>query len=187
MLRGFSHHSRTFGPVGLLCNLEIAAPVQTCIVAVRLSDIHAQLGTLTHGRSIPSQFILRKWRIRIDNTARLFRFCHREVLQQKPFLQIRQEVLRVAHWQAARYGLQARLIDPLSGEFVSVPKLLELLLHFLRPALQEQGDWERVSRTVERVLHQGNGATRQRAVYERTGQFRDVVDFVVRETAREIA
>ena len=33
-------------------------------------------------------------------------------------------------------------------------------------------------------MQQGNGAARQRDLYKRTGSLEDVVDFVVRETAK---
>ena len=48
--------------------------------------------------------------------------------------------------------------------------------------LDANGDSDRVSRGVERVLG-ATGATRQRAAYERTGSLQGVVDDVLARTA----
>lgn len=116
----------------------------------------------------------------------LIQTCHERVLQGKPFLPIRQEVLRVSHWQAARYGLDAFLLDPHSGQVVAAQQLLEQFLQFLHTALQLQGSWEVVSKAVETIVQQGTGAARQRKVYQQTGSLQQVIAFIVEETARGI-
>jgi carboxylate-amine ligase len=60
--------------------------------------------------------------------------------------------------------------------------MVEKLLAFVRPALEEAGDWEEVSALVGETLDRGNGANRQRRVYERTGRLEDVVDMLIEET-----
>jgi len=117
----------------------------------------------------------------------LVQTCHERVLHQEPFLLIRPEALRAAHWQAARYGLDATLLDPLSEQMLPARQLLEQLLQFVRPALQSQGDWETVSQAVETMTHKGTGASRQREIYLQTGCWQEVVDFLVKETARGIS
>jgi carboxylate-amine ligase len=116
----------------------------------------------------------------------LIQTCHELVLHEEPFLPIRQEILRVAHWQAARYGLDAHLIDPRTGQITPARQLLAQFLQFVRPALLAQGDWETVSKAIETLVQKGTGATRQREVYLQTGRLHDVVDFVVKETAKGI-
>ena len=61
--------------------------------------------------------------------------------------------------------------------------MIEKLFDFVRPALEESGDWEEVSTLVRDTVERGNGATRQRQVYERTGRLEDVVDVLIEETA----
>ena len=65
--------------------------------------------------------------------------------------------------------------------------VIENLLAFTRPALEEHGDWEEVSSLVSETLEKGNGARRQRRTYERTGRLEDVVDILIEETARGLA
>jgi glutamate---cysteine ligase / carboxylate-amine ligase len=62
--------------------------------------------------------------------------------------------------------------------------VIENLLAFVRPALEESGDWEDVSTLARGVLERGNGARRQRMAYERAGRLEDVVDALIEDTAR---
>ena len=50
--------------------------------------------------------------------------------------------------------------------------------------IEEFGEWDEVYAIVQETMQQGNGAARQRDLYKRTGSLEDVVDFVVRETAK---
>lgn len=95
----------------------------------------------------------------------------------------RAELLRAATWRAARYGIGGDLIDVEAGEAMPARELIGLLLHRLRPALVDLGDWDEVSDLVGRVLADGNGADRQRRVLAETGDLRRVLDFVVEKTA----
>jgi carboxylate-amine ligase len=113
----------------------------------------------------------------------LVRTCHERAVRGKPYPEVRPEVLRAAHWIASRYGLDAELVDAEAGRAVLAKKLIEKLLLFVRPALEEHGDWEEVSALAGETLKQGNGANRQRRVYERAGQLKDVVDALIETTA----
>jgi carboxylate-amine ligase len=117
----------------------------------------------------------------------LIQTCHELVLQKQPFASIRQEILHATHWQAARYGLDANLVDPRSGQIIPARQLLEQFLQFAYSALQAQGDWEVVSKAVETTIKKGTGAIRQREIYKQTGRLQAVVDFVVQETATGIS
>ena len=50
------------------------------------------------------------------------------------------------------------------------------------PALEALGDLPFAAATLQRVLREGNGADRQRAVYARTGSWTALVDHLARET-----
>jgi glutamate---cysteine ligase / carboxylate-amine ligase len=112
--------------------------------------------------------------------------CYEQAQQDKPFASVRPELLRVAHWQAARYGLATELIDVQSERAIPAAELIEALLTLVRPVLESRQEWDEVSLLVYRVLDQGTGADRQRQVYQQTGQLEAVVDWLVSETANGI-
>lgn len=109
--------------------------------------------------------------------------CHAQAQRDEPFYPARPELLRAAHWRAARYGLEGELIQIAEQQAVPAPELVHALLDFVRPALEDAGDWEEVSTLVEETLARGNGAMRQRAVWEKTGRMEAVVDYITEETA----
>jgi carboxylate-amine ligase len=113
----------------------------------------------------------------------LVRTCHDETIDGEPVSPVRQEVLRAAHWRAARDGLDAELLDPTTGDLVPAGVAIERLLDHVRPALEAFGDWEEVSQVAARTLQQGNGAARQRGVCARGGQLTDVVDLLAAESS----
>ncbi len=112
------------------------------------------------------------------------RACRDADRRGDPVPPARPEVLQAAKWQAARYGLDGDLVDVAAGRSRPAAAVVEGLLAFARPALEEFGEWDEVSGLVRRVVADGNGAARQRAAYARAGRFEDVVDLVVEETAR---
>lgn len=114
----------------------------------------------------------------------LVRTCYEQVMREVPYPTVSNDVIRAAHWRAARYGLATELVDTQHMRSVPAHQLIEQMLEFLRPALEAENDWELVSTCVRRILQMGNGATRQREAYRRSGRLEDVVDFVVAETNR---
>jgi carboxylate-amine ligase len=80
--------------------------------------------------------------------------------------------------------LDAELVDVDAECSVPARELVEKFLEFVRPALEEFGEWDEVYAIARETMQQGNGAARQRDVYKHTGSLEDVVDFVVRETAK---
>lgn len=98
------------------------------------------------------------------------------------FMPARDELMRAANWRAARYGLSDRLIDVPRGELVPAHELVARLLEWIRPALEENREWDEVSARVETILREGNGAMKQRAIWEETGDFKAVVDDLIART-----
>ena len=113
----------------------------------------------------------------------LARTCYEQAVRDEPFTPARPELVRAAHWRAARYGLEGELMDVGAARSVPAPALVQALLDFVRPALEAGGDWDEVSALAAQTLRRGNGAMRQREVFARQGRLADVVDFLVRETA----
>ncbi|GCF06477.1 carboxylate-amine ligase [Dictyobacter arantiisoli] len=112
----------------------------------------------------------------------LVRTCYEQVMRKIPFPDVPVDQLRAMHWRAARYGLNTQLIDVPTRRIVSAHQCIEQMLTFVRPALEAEGDWERVSRAVYKVLQEGNGARRQEQIYQRTNDFSAVVDYMVKQT-----
>ncbi|WP_426574554.1 carboxylate-amine ligase [Aquihabitans sp. McL0605] len=83
----------------------------------------------------------------------------------RPAVALRGEIVRMAEWQAARYGLDGDLIDPIGGGTRPAVDAVRQLLDHVGPALDDHGDRERVTGTVDRILTEGNGAQRQRAAW----------------------
>jgi carboxylate-amine ligase len=117
----------------------------------------------------------------------LVRTCHERAQRWEPYPRARYELLRAAHWVASRHGLDAELVNIEAERVVPAREMIEKLLAFTRPALEEHGDWEEVSSLAHETLEQGNGARRQRKAYERAGRLEEVVDILVEETARGFA
>lgn len=66
-----------------------------------------------------------------------------------------------ALWHAARHGMTARLVDPMTGMLVPARHVVQRLCHLLAPALEANGDTDLADRFITRVLREGTGATRQ--------------------------
>jgi carboxylate-amine ligase len=83
-------------------------------------------------------------------------------------------------WLAARYGIEAPLMDLLTGRRNRVPasQLVRRTLGLVQPHAQELGS-ERELQGIEEILRRGNGADRQVHVFNAN---RDIVE-VVREIA----
>jgi carboxylate-amine ligase len=112
----------------------------------------------------------------------LVRTCHAQAVQGEAPPVPRVELMRLATWRAARYGLEAELVDVIGQRSVPAHDALQSLVEFVRPALEEHGEGDRVSELVERLFKTGTAAARQRRAFERAGQLEDVVDFVVEAT-----
>lgn len=85
--------------------------------------------------------------------------------------------------RAARFGVDAKLIDFGRGEEVPLPELLEELLAFLDDVVDDLGSRQEVE-FVREIVRMKSGAARQLSVYERTKSLPAVVDFIVQETEK---
>ncbi|TMC22353.1 MAG: carboxylate-amine ligase [Chloroflexi bacterium] len=105
--------------------------------------------------------------------------CYEQAKRNGPLPQVRPELLRVANFRAARYGISHQLIDVVDQRSLPATVIIEKLLTTLRPVLEADNHWEEMAALVHEVVHTGNGAMRQRAVYQRNGRVQDVVDLLV--------
>ena len=93
----------------------------------------------------------------------------------------RKSLLDENKWRAVRYGITGEMIDFGKKEEVHFATLIEELVEWLDDVVDELGSRSEVE-YVHTILRHGASADRQRAVYRRTGDFRDVVEHVVEET-----
>jgi carboxylate-amine ligase len=112
-------------------------------------------------------------------TRALVDTCARDDRPGRPW---RSDLLRAAWWRAARYGVSGDLAHPVTGERVAAKEALEALRDLVSDALEQAGDTGLVADGLARLWETGNGARRQRATYERTGDLRGVVADVVTRT-----
>ena len=94
----------------------------------------------------------------------------------------RSDLLRVAGWRAARYGLSADLVHPVELSLASPRAVFDATVNHVRPALEEASDLGFVRDAFDRLSARGNGATRQRRTFEETGSLRAVVEDLAART-----
>ncbi|WP_460631424.1 carboxylate-amine ligase [Leifsonia lichenia] len=82
---------------------------------------------------------------------------------------IEAELLDSALWHAARNGLASDLLDPRDGELADARTVVHAVLEAAAGGLAEHDDTAVASAAVDRILREGNGATRQRAAMDQGG------------------
>ncbi|MDI2125385.1 carboxylate-amine ligase [Yinghuangia seranimata] len=92
------------------------------------------------------------------------------------------ELLRAAHWRAARDGLTGKGVDPATGQLVPARRLARALLLRARPGLLASGDFDTTAGLLRAVLRHGDGALRQRVAYRRHRSPQDVVDMLATQS-----
>ncbi len=138
-----------------------------------------------------------EWRIcdvpmRIDETIALAALMQAVVakllkLQSNnlDFRQYGRALINENKWRAARYGIHGKLIDFGKETEVNTPDLIHELLEFVDDVVDELGSRQEL-KYIYKILEQGTGADRQLEVYQRTGDLRKVVDYIIEETNRGI-
>jgi glutamate---cysteine ligase / carboxylate-amine ligase len=92
------------------------------------------------------------------------------------------EILDENRWLAARHGLDAELLDHRSGERVGAKVMTTTLLERLAPHATQLDCSEQLA-GVEDLLTRGNGATRQKMVYEANHDLRELMAEIVATTS----
>jgi carboxylate-amine ligase len=113
--------------------------------------------------------------------AKLYRLRERNL----GFRQYHRALLMENRWRAMRHGLEGRLIDFGKEKEVPITDLVAELLEFIDEVVDDLGS-RRYVEHVHTMIAGGNGAQRQLAVFERTGDLRAVVEDIVKETAVEV-
>ena len=80
-------------------------------------------------------------------------------------------------WRAGRYGIDGNMIDFGKETEVNTRVLIYELLDFIDDVVPHLGSKHAIA-NVHKILEQGTGADRQLAVYEKTNNLGDVVDYI---------
>jgi glutamate---cysteine ligase / carboxylate-amine ligase len=94
-------------------------------------------------------------------------------------------LVRESRWRTIRHGLDAVVFDlPGDGEPIAAAELIRRTRTVIEPHARELGSEDALG-GIERILREGNGATRQLDLFRRTGDVAAVVRGIVDETRDE--
>jgi glutamate---cysteine ligase / carboxylate-amine ligase len=133
----------------------------------RFLDVCTRIDEAVCIAAILQAIILKLWKLRRDNTT--FRVYPADLIEENK-------------WRAVRYGIDGKLIDFGKGEeFPARDLIRELIEWFIADVVDELGSRSEVEYAF-RILEEGASADRQLATFHRTGDLKEVVDQLVRET-----
>ena len=133
----------------------------------RFCDVCTRVDEAVCIAAIFQAMIAKLWKLRRDNMT--FRLYPGALIEENK-------------WRAVRYGSDGHLLDLGKQEQLPARELVaELLDWFLDDVVDELGTRKEVE-YAKTILEEGTSADRQIATYERTGDLKDVVDQLIRET-----
>jgi carboxylate-amine ligase len=138
---------------------------------LRICDVCTRVDEAVCLAAIMQAIVFKIWKLRRDNLT--FRLYPAELIEENK-------------WRAVRYGLDGNLLDLGKQEQLPARDLIrELIEWFIGDVVDELGSRKEVEYAY-RILEEGSSADRQLATYQQTGDLKDVVDQLVRETAEGI-
>ncbi|NER10069.1 carboxylate-amine ligase [Muriicola jejuensis] len=108
---------------------------------------------------------------------------HKLHQKNQSFRSYRRVLINENKWRAARWGIEAKLIDFGKEEEVPFKTLINELLDFVEDVVDELGCRTEVN-YVYQMLEQGSGADRQLKVFNETNDLKEVVKYIVEETGK---
>jgi carboxylate-amine ligase len=137
----------------------------------RVCDVCTRVDEAVCIAAIFQAIIAKLWKLRRDNLT--FREYPAALIEENK-------------WRAVRYGLDGKLLDLGKQQELPARELVrELISWFLADVLDELGTRKEVEYAF-RILETGSSADRQLATFARTGDLKDVVDQLIRETAEGV-
>ena len=137
----------------------------------RICDVCTRVDEAVCVAAIFQAIIAKLWKLRRDNMT--FRVYPMDLIEENK-------------WRAVRYGLDGKLIDFGKQEELSARDLIrELVEWFIGDVIDELGSRHEIE-YVYRILQEGSSADRQIATYQRTGDFKAVVDQLIQETSEGV-
>lgn len=108
---------------------------------------------------------------------------HKLHQKNQGFRMYRRILINENKWRAARWGIEAKLIDFGKEQELPFTQLINELLEFIDDVVVELGCRDEVD-FVHQMLEQGSGADRQLRVYKETKDLKEVVRYTVEQTAK---
>lgn len=140
-------------------------------VEVRICDVCTRVDEAVCIAAILQAIVAKVWKLRRDNMT--FRVYPMDLIEENK-------------WRAVRYGLDGSLIDfGKQEEFPARDLIREMITWFIDDVVDELGSRQEIEYAF-RILEEGSSADRQLATFARTGDLRDVVDQLIRETAEGV-
>jgi carboxylate-amine ligase len=137
----------------------------------RICDVCTRVDEAVCIAAILQAIIAKLWKLRRDNMT--FRIYPGTLIEENK-------------WRAVRYGLDGNLIDFGQARELPARELIrELLEWFIADVVDELGTRKEVEYAFK-IMDEGTSADRQLATFKRTGDLKDVVDQLIRETAEGV-
>jgi carboxylate-amine ligase len=108
--------------------------------------------------------------------------AEQDELSGAPPVDFRPALLRAATWRAARSGTSGELVDPVTGIPAQAADVIDRLLAYVQPALEDRSEWPIVKELIDGLRRRGTSTDRQRAATLRGGSWTDVGRALVAET-----
>ena len=108
------------------------------------------------------------------------------LVEEGPLLPYNREIAQENKWRAARHGMDAVFYEPVSKESIPARNLARSLVENLRPYSQDLGCEDELLGILD-IVEGGTGSQRQREVYEKNGDFLEVVAFLIEGTRPALA
>ncbi len=135
-------------------------------IEFRICDIPMRIEETISLAAIMQAIIAKLYKLMLDNLS--FRVYSRALINENK-------------WRAARYGLDGKLIDFGKEEEIETKVLIHELVDFVDDVVDGLGSRKEVENLFN-MIKDGTGADRQLAIFEKTGDLKDVVDYIVTET-----
>jgi glutamate---cysteine ligase / carboxylate-amine ligase len=137
----------------------------------RVLDVCTRVDEAVCLAAILQAIVCKLWKLRRDNLT--FRIYPSAMIEENK-------------WRAVRFGLDGKLIDFGKQKELPARELISEILHwFVDDVVDELGTRKEIEYAFE-IMRTGTSADRQLAVFERTGDLKDVVRNVVAETAEGV-
>ena len=137
----------------------------------RVCDVCTRVEEAVCIAAILQAIVAKIWKLRRDNLT--FRVYPTAMIEENK-------------WRAVRFGLDGKLIDFGKQQELPARELIsEMLQWFVDDVVDELGSRREVEYAFE-IMKNGTSADRQLAVFDRTGDLKQVVDRVIAETAEGV-
>lgn len=137
----------------------------------RICDVCTRVDEAVCIAAIFQAIVAKLWKLRRDNLT--FRVYPTDLIDENK-------------WRAVRYGLDGKLIDFGKQQELPARELIrELIEWFIGDVVDELGSRREVEYAY-RILQEGSSADRQLATFQQTGDFKAVVDQLIRESSEGV-